>query len=813
MPATDVLGRVGIPTATQPDLFFGYDDMADLDSFLARPVLIASYTWAGTDAIGASLANFNPHSLWLTNAAVARKLNDFYRISFDLTVRTSISTSATSFGILQHQWLTHGYAVPSAMTEADSSTADNVNTCMQGRFTHELDAAESGDVELTIPWMSPDPFHVLGTTLSMGRVVVYVRQPLGNSVNMSEIMPTTVRVWAYASNVRLDVPMERHSGKASAAYVRKLADRKRQAGAKGGVEQAADALRAGFGAVKSVPFIGQFAAVGETVAGAVGAIANFFGFTKERFVSPLTQSRLMTLSAQYPTDGVDSSRILALTQKASVSIDPRITGGDGVDEMSYAFLSAYGATRLTYFTWTTAQAVGTVLTTISVCPTANKVETANRFYSALGFVGRHFQYWHGSMLYRVRVGFSAQHRGKLQIIYFPNLVLTPFTEDPTNISGNIIWEVEAGEPLDFTINWAVAKNFLRLIPVSATATLPDTSITASCNGAFQIRVQSLLTAPDNAATVYGEVYATPAPDIQYYLPADSSGFVIESAILPSSCRNLIGHAGADDATYLPSVAFGDLVGSVRALVQRSTLYSKCSFTPKSAFTDPVGDSGRGNPVNFGYFVPDVVFPVMDSGPLPWLPISAIPGGTSPNFTMGATACVNTPLATLSQMYASKRGSTRWKMTIPQNQTTIGTTQSPLYVVIARGIYTGLQAAATFAGSWNADRAHAGGAVSSLYGGGSGGCEIFDVNAMHGAEWVIPYQTPSRFVNPHYYPTIASSQTDLPGFWITVSLFLSVATCGQFAVDYPWWNSGLLFVAGGDDISFTNFRRVPICAEL
>lgn len=795
----DIVEKAGQETTVSPNYFFGRDKDVQLAEIFKRPVLISTLAWPFSSARGAILATIDPDNLWLTNRGVQLATSGYYSISYTLHLRTAVSVGGTAFGCVQQQLVQDGYPNDTGDWPLDPAAADSVNTCLQGEHTFCLDAACSNGCEDTLPWISPYSAHILGTTPGFQRVVFYVRSPLSNSVDVTTVAQGTIKVWAWASNVVLNTPIQRESG-----VVRKGG---KTLASRGPVGTTAEAFRGAFGALKRVPMIGSFAATGEAVAGAVGGLADYFGFTRESAYSMAQPMQPRMFSSLTHQSGGDSSVVISGDPKSCVTIDPTVSGSSSADQMSYAYLSNVGWTVLGYYPWTTAQTPGTGLAAIPVTPVALRVETGKGYLSPLGLVGACHSQWHGSMRYRLKVFSSTNHRGRLQIIYSPNLVATPYTLDPTNISKNIIYDVEACEQLEFVVHWAQTVNLLTLKVRDVTTGM--TTFAGEANGQFLIRVSSQLSAPDTGASVIVELAVTPDSNVQYFMPIEPT-FTMESGEI--TYEEVL--AGVDsDTTALPTLFFGSAEGSIRALVQRVTFYTTAYLGSKKTVTGSGIGVGWMTPVQQNFILIDEVVPnnsVFDYTHwrcgVGWLPSEVAATYTiNPNPTGPGQSF----LSVLQTMYYARRGGLRWKIVF-----------SPIASanISAPGQWTNFTAGrrylpATGAYAIESDYYTV---CSTLAGGSTGGSELFStvnreefsLQLNNGVEFQVPFQNKRRYVSPRYFSNALS--VTQPERFVTQCLVHGMIPNNMIAtsVEFGGAMTGKIYVGGADDFTLTGFRRVP-----
>lgn len=85
-----------------------------------------------------------------------------------------------------------------------------------------------------------------------------------------------------------------------------------------------------------IPIIGRFARATEIGAGAVSRIASIFGFSRPTQLADLTHFRPRLFGPLAVTEGADLSHKMTLDPKNELTVDPRVVGVEGKDDMALA---------------------------------------------------------------------------------------------------------------------------------------------------------------------------------------------------------------------------------------------------------------------------------------------------------------------------------------------------------------------------------------------------------------------------------------------------------------------------------------------
>lgn len=766
----------------------------DQDDFWDRWVYITAASWPSIGAYDTQVLNFDPITALLNTPSISRKWANFNRLVWDsVEVRIVMMTSQSQYGhiifgavpmgteVYNGTDNTYGCSVMATSTTAD--TLPNVNQITHGLHGH-MSPQTSAPLVFQLPWISPrDGLAVqdIGNTGAFGgghqsqwRVLGIIVEPLSNATNMASIANGTFTVYARFRGMRLQAPIQFQAKK------------------QGTVGKAAASVKSIASALKPLPIVGEFAEGVELVSSAVGAVADYFGFTRETNRADVDRAVLFAAADLPFADGIDSAPTLSLLRDNKVSIDPRIGGLDGVDCEAFSdVLPREGL--LTNTMWTASHTVGTVLMGFGVCPTNYvRANVGGLMYpTPAGWIGEHFENWRGTMHYTVRVHASAFHRGLLQVVWNPS-TSTPFVaaSDPTNVTFNRVIEVRGDTVFHFTVGWQTPALFLKSAGRARSGINFNVQAPGFDNGFLQIRVAGELTAPDPTATLLVEVYQSADPDMVFAnpcsLPNDFQFQSSEDSEEMSDVELVPGSPGDPTA-----VAMGETIMSVRTLLQRPYYISNLDSTV------PIISNARPIPAQFSW----VVVPFVG-------PRNVLGVGINQNYQFGGLDIYPSgdPVATLAPMYLGWRGSLRFKVAFYRSSIyNDGTTAGTWELNAAHAIHA---AYTTPNRMYQNDASSAGtGSYGDTSGGtGSGAYEFGGItfsgqwDGLNLLEFNVPHYYPRRYTLCRNIPLTGVFD---PGFCITAQGILSgaVATASTCRM-------GRVFRSVGDDFSLVQFRYVP-----
>jgi hypothetical protein len=732
-------------------------------SFFARPVLINTFTWPSTVASGVQIQNLDPWYLYLTTPSVVRKTSNYYKISGTLVLQVVMQAAPTQYGHAIVTLVPQGveaYGTPYTIGN-DLDALDTLPTiwqCTQDIYG-DLCPATSENLEFRLPWIGTQDaidLTALSVTGPLGggpqtqwRFLTQVVSVLSNATNAASVGSITIRVFARVENVKLSIPYTLQMGK------------------KGRVGHAAGMVSAAAGVLKSVPFIGEFAAGIEVVSNAVGAVADWFGFTKKTLVAVPMRVRNVVFPSMANADGDDAGAGMGLLEDNQVTIDQSLFGCDTKDVMS--FDEVFRRKTLLYLVnWTTAMAAGTQLINFGISPLACHSDTNFNYYMPVGFVGVCFEYWRGPMYFEIQVRCSSLHRGMLQVVYQPNTAND--TSDPTNNSYNKIFEISAEESVQtFYIGWAQNVVALR-------------NATSDCNGYLSVRVFTILSAPDPAASVVVEIYGFSDGNMQFMSPnVPPSTLKLQSGdasemqgAMQATINDLVGRHG-EDVGDVSGIMAGERIQSIRTLLQRP--FRTQTFALSSSISD-----ASGSPWSLRWVFPNELNNLWTSRP--------------PLLANGIAAQGWTPLTWFPYMYVGWRGSIRHKFVVDYPSTVSTTVPFSGTIVGGNVVLNGY-----VANMPRSSRAVSSAALQTSI--PSDECGWFEWCPVlgDGVECTSPYYKPFRYSLTRLTPASVVTGPN-PTITDCVALGLKAVVPGQETT------FGIHYWSAGQDFSLGRFRFVP-----
>ncbi|APG78561.1 hypothetical protein [Wenzhou picorna-like virus 3] len=508
---------------------------SSLGDFLSRPVQIGQYFWStGTPDF---LVFLNPWHQFMINPRVANRVSNYYCGKMKLHVKFVINGNSFFYGRLMASYIPmYGY---DTLTQYTTDRLENVQFSQMPKIFLDPTTSEGGTMELPFFWHF-DYLNLTNTDITnMGTIVIRTLNDL-KFANAAANQNVTITVFAWATEVDLRAPTHKN-----------VYDISPQSGTEdeyGKVSGPATAVANAAGRLSNVPIVGRYARATQVIASTVSGIAKAFGYSAPsiagapNLVNPKPTTNMSTV------DNPDSGQKLTYDSKQELTIDSRIAGLDGTDEMNIAYLASRESYIFT-FPWLKADGTYQCLFSAVVDPglyrsTPEGTGLKLHIPASFGAVTP-FGYWSGSMEFRFQIVASAFHRGRLAICF------DPAPSCPTVFEPNVMYTeiIDIATCRDFTIKCPYMQDRAYSQPagpqVSETALIGTSPVTGANpafhvgNGTISVWIINELTTPNVDPSVPGDievnVYMKACEDFKVMGP---SSFMACYEIKPQSGREV-----------------------------------------------------------------------------------------------------------------------------------------------------------------------------------------------------------------------------------------------------------------------------------
>jgi hypothetical protein len=616
-----------------------------LAAFLQRPVKIATFAWGNVVFTG----SFDPWNLLLSNPRIANRISNYKLMRGKVHLKFTLNGNAFYYGSIMCCYLP--FAGADYRTHTSPLIGPNRMHMSQCPKTF-LDPTTSKSVTMQLPFFYPADYIDLqapDADRSLGTIFMY--QIAGLKHANQDIVVTgatvSVNVFAWFEDVELQGPTKSNIQGISAQSGTE------EETAKKPISQVCTAVANAASHLAPIPIIGPYALAIEQGARMTSTVASALGFSQPLDCVQPTRYQPRMVGNFGVTNTTDSSMRLSLDVKQDTTIDPRCVGLTGEDELSIQKIASTDSFVNT-FSWDTSGAPGALLWNIKVSPMLfyNPVTTSTVYMTATCGASLPFQFWNGSMIFRFQVICSANHKGRLAVVYDPNGTSATNEE---NVAYTEIIDIGLNREFEIKINNFQSTQWLPLpdiwwgLPCEGT-----TAVTADpgMNGTIAVYILNELTSPSADPTIGQGIelacYARAGPDFQlanpgakmsrYLIPgiepqSDSPGDVADSDITTEHAMSM---PDKQNRVYI-----GEKVESYRSLIKRTQAYMR--YTKTDAFNS-MTIVHQGFPQPKGYI------------------------GNTP--ALGANEVVNTYLNHLFTAFAGWKGGFRWKILVLDQQSVV-----------------------------------------------------------------------------------------------------------------------------------------------
>lgn len=516
---------VGRSTGSDPTMLQGKSGATDISSFLSRPIRLAKYEVIPGNTMYETL---NPWSLWSSNTFVKKKLDNFYNFKGNMKLTFKINGTPFHYGRFMASWrplanfsdvteVTHTNNASDAFLEGITSRSQRINV--------HLDP--SGDVGgcLCLPWFWHNNFVRVTDAADWSNLGELTLESLVDlRVATDSTDPISITIFAHVEDVVISGP--------TFGLAAQGPDEQDEGAAQGYISKPAAAVSQALGLLGGVPVIGPFASAASIGAGAIGGIAKIFGFSKPATMAVAMDMRPLPGGEFAHSSGVDTTTKLTFDPKQAVTVDPRTVGLGGEDEMALKYICSRES-YLSYFEWKPSDGADVPLWETGVSPiytNSSVVGNGRRVApTAISFASRPFQYWSGTLIYRIEIIASKFHKGRLRITWDPKSSANARQAENFNTNFTQIIDLEKTRNFEFPIEWGVNTPYRRIVPYDDNLgfTNPVTGFYVpqdedKVNGFLSIMVVNELVAPSTDAGIRINVFIRGGDDFELNAPYDAN---------------------------------------------------------------------------------------------------------------------------------------------------------------------------------------------------------------------------------------------------------------------------------------------------
>jgi len=509
-----------VPTSPDSTFNLANNSDSDLGNFLCRPINVATYQWAVNSPL---FEKFNPWSAYLSNTFIRDKIANFELLRMNLHMKVLISGTPFHYGraLVSYNPLS-GYDQVTMERGLGASLDADLIGASQKPHIFLNPTLNSGGV-MDIPYFYKENYISLtqsGVVENLGEITL---RSFGNLRHTDTGNPVTINVYLWATDVTLTMPTSRPLAVLpSQSGVLNSGDEYGQ----GIISKPASSIAKAAGLLQRVPLIKPYARATEIVANGVGDVARMFGYSRPAVVTDVQLMKPTPTGNLANTDAADAVCKLSLDTKNEVTIDPRVTGLEGKDEMGvldYVKRESY----LASFNWTSDDGPGDMLWNCRVAPDLARLvpyttpNLAHEFHMTPAcHMAQLFKCWQGSIKFRFQVVKSAYHKGRMLVRYDPRSLGSNIDYN-TNYSRVI--DIADAEDFEIVIGWGQNTPWLDIDPLDTSiSSSPTTRLTEAlmrtANGVIELNVINELVSPSASSDISVNVFVSMVDDAKFAQP-------------------------------------------------------------------------------------------------------------------------------------------------------------------------------------------------------------------------------------------------------------------------------------------------------
>lgn len=431
----------------------------DLNNFFARPVLVGYHEWQVNTGPG-YMFGINPWVNFWKSKRVVNRISNFKLLRAKLHIRVLLNGSPFHYGrAIMYYTPMQNYDDVGRQAGVGGAPIENLmNNSQKPHLWLNPTTSQGGDMELPFLWHDNALDLPIGDLNEMGELDFVCAARLRHS--QSSNTEVSISVLAWATDVVLSGPTI-----ANADGIVPQSDEYSDRAFSVKASNVASALNK----LSSAPVIGPYARATSLAASLASSVSALFGYSK-----PLELERSLmvpkTVNDMAVSNGKDDSHKLSLDAKQEVTIDPRAFGLSNKDEMEISHIASRES-FVTNFLWTSgnSQPAGTILWNTIVDPAMYEVYAASSpdipkiNMTASCFAALPFQYWRGSIKYRFQVVCGAMHKGRLRIVYDPEIEVSRY--DPAfitpefNLGYQTVVDISETRDFEITVGWGQKSSY------------------------------------------------------------------------------------------------------------------------------------------------------------------------------------------------------------------------------------------------------------------------------------------------------------------------------------------------------------------
>nr|WPR17966.1 MAG: hypothetical protein [Chemarfal virus 127] len=497
----------------------------DLSEFLARPVNVNTTSY-GIGTNSSTYLTFDPLSLYLADPAVRAKIRNYAYMRCTTVARISVSGTPFDYGNLiataipwpevsDVWWRQLVGGALNTGSAAAVGTFRNV-AVSQMKLAQVINIRENKPLEIEMPWISPLPVARLYNNTStviasgsnftdiVGMWNIYISVLNTIRTVTADPSPVYMQVYVYLKDVEIGVPTG-----TQLAISTQMSDERET----GPVEKISSNLANIAERLTTAPYIGIYARASAFVLRGLSGVASLFGWS-----APVIQAVPNRVKNEPYQNGAnyiqhDTSQRITWDPKQELPISTEFAAVQE-DELVIKDLCSRRS-LVAYSSWSASQTPYNTFLHIAIHPRLSfyykgTLATAkNVMPTPAAMVSQMFSRWHGRAVITFEAVTSAFHRGKLLIVYEPNVMQAALLSANVGLNRQRahIWDIQETQRYSICVEWNHPRYWAdNLSEVDSTNKLisngvlsPVASWFNAVNGFMMVAPLTTLQSPDNSS--------------------------------------------------------------------------------------------------------------------------------------------------------------------------------------------------------------------------------------------------------------------------------------------------------------------------
>jgi hypothetical protein len=557
----------------------------ELGNFLSRPVEIYNITWNEGFGLDSSTINVRPWFKFFDNAAIKKKLDNYYLIKCNLKVKIVINASPFYYSavLVSYEPLTSFNPAPLVRSGLNHLIPES-----QRPHVYLYPQTNQG-AEMSLPFLYHKEWLDATSSLDLQDMGQLSFTSITELLNANSVAGTscTIQVYAWAEDVELAGPTVALSVQSSEKPIGsskvKSMHTKDEYHHEGTISKPASAVARATGMLSNLPVIGPFMTATSVAAGSVADMASLFGYTDVPVIDDVHEFKNQPFPQFSSTDiGIPIEKA-TLDCKNELAIDPKVVGVHIADELNISSF-VQRESYIAKVNWDAADQVDKLLYNFVVTPSIrqNLTEASQRvqYNTPMSYVANAFRYWRGDIRFRFKFICSRYHRGRVKISWDPHGDIANIADSTTQVYTKIV-DITETTDVCFNVPYTQPTSYLPVQTNYLTNEHQSNALSSSqphANGILTVRVLTEQTSPIASADVVVAMFVSGGENLEFACP-DSidnrlSPYIVQSTEISYDAESEeiveMGMAPSNAYPGLNLVYMGETVSSLRTLMRRTS---------------------------------------------------------------------------------------------------------------------------------------------------------------------------------------------------------------------------------------------------